>query len=290
MSADLDAADPLGPLLHHFNAQAQLFFTGNFCGNVTFGDSAGMAYLHLMRGGRTRLRDATGFSVELSEPVLVFYARPLSHWLDADLEEGADLACASVSFAHKAFNPIALALPERIIRPLSQLPSFAPVLEVLFSEAFTQQPGRQQVLNRLFEVVLIEMLRHALSEGSAAPGFLRGLGHPQIGRAVIAMHAAPERHWTLEDLAAEAGMSRAGFAAGFKELVDATPGDYLMRWRISVAQALLRQDLPLKLIAERVGYDSQAGFLRAFKAVLGESPTAWRKQSLGGAPLVPQPE
>ena len=283
MASELDPADPLGPLLHHFNAQAQLFFTGNLCGNVAFGDSAGMAYLHLMRGGRTRLRDATGFSVELTEPTLVFYARPLSHWLEADREVGADLACASVSFEHKAFNPIALALPERIIRPLALLPSFASVLGVLFDEAFTHKAGRQQVLNRLFEVVLIEMLRHALTEGSAAPGFLRGLGHPQIGRAVVAMHAAPERHWTLEELADEAGMSRASFAASFKELVDATPGDYLMRWRISVAQALLRQDLPLKLIAERVGYDSQAGFLRAFKAVVGESPTAWRKQSPAGA-------
>lgn len=281
MSSDAIASDPLGPLLRHFNAQAQLFFTGNLCGNVNFGATEGLAYLHLMRGGRTRLRDATGFSTELAEPTLVFYARPLTHWLDADLEVGADLACASVSFEHKAFNPIALALPERTIRPLAELPAFAPLTGLLFAEAFSHKPGRQQVLNRLFEVVLIEMLRHALAEGSATPGFVRGLGHAQIGKALLAMHVAPERHWTLDELAAEAGMSRASFAATFKDQVNATPGDYLMRWRVSVAQALLRQDMPLKLVAERVGYDSQAGFLRAFKSVVGESPTPWRRRGEG---------
>jgi hypothetical protein len=198
MSSDVIASDPLGPLLRHFNAQAQLFFTGNLCGTVTFGATDGLAFLHLMRAGRTRLRDATGFSTELAEPTLVFYARPLAHWLDADLEVGADLACASVSFEHKAFNPIALALPERTICPLAELPAFAPLTGLLFSEAFSHKPGRQQVLNKLFDVVLIEMLRHALTEGSAAPGFLRGLGHPQIGKAVLAMHAAPERPWSLD--------------------------------------------------------------------------------------------
>jgi AraC-like DNA-binding protein len=73
-------------------------------------------------------------------------------------------------------------------------------------------------------------------------------------------------------------MSRASFAATFKEQVNTTPGDYLLRWRVSVAQALLRQDVPLKLVAARVGYDSQAGFLRAFKSIVGESPTLWRRR------------
>jgi AraC-like DNA-binding protein len=282
MPTETAPSDPLGPLLHHFNAQAQLFFTGNLCGNVNFGDAAGVAYLHLMRSGTLRVRDATGFAVELNQPCLVFYARPMSHWFDTDTGSGADLACASVSFDHKAFNPIALAMPARTVLPLADMHASAPVLDLLFAEAFTDRPGRQQVLNRLFEVVLIELLRFSLAQGSTGAGFLRGLGHAQIGKAMAAMHAGPERPWTLESLAVEAGMSRAGFAAAFKELVAATPGEYLLRWRVTVAQALLRQEVPLKLVAERVGYDSQAGFLRAFKSVVGESPTHWRRA--GSAP------
>jgi AraC-like DNA-binding protein len=271
-------ADPLAPLLKHFNAQAQLFFSGNLCGRADFGDSAGLGYLHLMRAGQTRLHDARGVTLELSEPFLLFYARPLSHWFEPDPVRGADLACASVRFEHKAFNPIALALPDHVLRPLSALPTAGPVLSVLFAEAFAERPGRQQVLNRLFEVVLVELLRDQLLGDESRPGFLRGLGHPQIGRALAAIHAKPERAWGLETLASEAGMSRAAFAAAFKTQVGAPPGDYLTRWRISVAQALLRQDLPIKQVAERVGYESQTGFLRAFKAVLGVSPTAWRQQ------------
>jgi AraC-like DNA-binding protein len=274
-------SDPLAPLLRHFNAQAQLFFSGNLCGRADFGDSEGLGYLHLMRGGKTRLHDASGITLELNEPCLLFYARPLSHWFEPDPERGADLACASVRFEHKAFNPIAHALPERLLRPLSALPTAGPVLAVLFAEAFSAHPGRQQVLNRLFEVVLIELLRDQLQAGSAPTGFLRGMGHPQVGRALLAIHAGPERAWGLETLAVEAGMSRASFAVAFKAQVGMTPGDYLTRWRISVAQALLRQDLPLKQVAERVGYESQAGFLRAFKEQLGVSPTAWRHRPSG---------
>ncbi len=275
-----EESDALAPLLHHFNAQAQLFFSGNLCGRADFSDSAGVGYLHLLRSGKTRLHDASGFAVELDEPSLLFYSRPLSHWFEPDTECGADLVCASVRFEHKAFNPIALALPARVLRPLAAFSTAAPVTELLFAEAFAERPGRQQVLNRLFEIVLIELLRDRLREGDTQTGFLRGLAHPQIGRALAAVHAAPDRPWSLESLAEQAGMSRAGFAAGFKTQVGIAPGEYLTRWRVAVAQALLRQDLPLKQVAERVGYDSQAGFLRAFKGVVGEAPTAWRRAQL----------
>jgi len=271
--------DPLGALLQHFSAEARLFFSGQLCGGADFDAAGGAAYLHLMRGGRARLNDASGFATELDRPSVVFYSRPLSHHFHADIEQGADFVCASVRFSHAAFNPIVTALPARLVRPLDALPTSAPLLGLLFSEAFGERQGRQEVLNRLFEVVLIELLRSYLAEAGANAGLLRGLGHPQLARALDAMHTHPAHAWTLDALATEAAMSRAAFAANFKEVIGSTPGDYLTRWRISVAQALLREGLPLKLVAERVGYASQPGFLRAFKAVVGSSPTAWKRAS-----------
>jgi AraC-like DNA-binding protein len=271
------APDPLDPVLTHFGARARLFFAGTLCGDVTFGDAQGVGYLHLLRAGTARLYDESGYAVTLAEPTLVFYSRPLTHRFETAPADGADLVCASMSFEHQAFNPVALALPARFACPLHDLEGSRALLELLFDEAFAQRPGRQEVLNRLFEVVLIEVLRVALARQDTVSGFLRSLSHPQLGKALAAMHAAPAQDWTLYALAEVAGMSRSSFAATFKREVGDSPGNYLTRWRVMLAQAFIREGLPLKLVAERVGYASLAGFLRAFKGVLGVSPTSWRR-------------
>lgn len=271
--------DPLASVLAHFNARARLFFTGNLCGHVTFGDAQGVGYLHLLRGGKVGLRDASGYAETLAEPTLVFYSRPLSHWFDTDPSCGADLACATVAFENRTFNPIALAMPPRFQCRLGEFEGGQRLLDVLFDEAFTDRIGRQEVLNRLFEVVLIELLRLTIARGETRAGFLRGLAHPQLVRALTAMHGEPAREWTVESLASVAGMSRSAFAAAFREALGETPGEYLARWRMTVAQALIRAGKPLKWVGGQVGYSSQAGFLRAFKAVLGVSPTAWRRSN-----------
>ena len=286
-------SDPLRPLLVHFGAHARLFFSGNLCGDATFSDDKGVGYLHLLRRGPAKLQDDTGYAATLTEPTLVFYSRPLTHRFQADTQAGADLVCASMSFEHKAFNPIVMALPARFQCALSDFEGSEALLGLLFDEAFADRPGRQDVLDRLFEVVLIDVLRVALarqaevdgadSKPSAGGGFLRSLSHPQLSKALAALHAEPARNWSLDQLSDVAGMSRSSFAAAFKREVGDTPGNYLTRWRVRLAQALIRDGVALKLVAERVGYASQAGFLRAFKQVLGESPAAWRRMGDGAA-------
>jgi AraC-like DNA-binding protein len=125
--------------------------------------------------------------------------------------------------------------------------------------------------------VLIELLRISVAR-SSAPGLLRGLAHPQLNKALTSIHAEPACEWTVKSLARVASMSRSAFATAFKQAVGETPGEYLMRWRIAAAQALIRRGTPLKVVAPRVGYSSQAGFMRAFKAVLGISPAVWRRE------------
>jgi AraC-like DNA-binding protein len=276
--------DLLSPLLAHFNARARLFFTGHLCDRVAFSDAPDVGYLHLLRAGTLRVHDGSGRVTTLSEPTLLFYARPQAHWFEVDAQ-GADLACAAVAFGNNAFNPIALALPPRLQSPLRELATMRPLLDVLFAEAFADHPGREPILNRLFEVVLIDLLRLAVARGGLTAGYLRGLGHPQLTKALVSLHADPARAWTLGALAHLAGMSRSAFAASFREVVGETPGQYLTRWRVAAAQALIRGGTPLKLVAGRVGYSSQAGFLRAFKAVLGLSPTAWQRTDPNGVRL-----
>lgn len=269
-------ADPLAPLLTHFKAHARLFFSGNLCGDVGFGDEYGTGFLHLLRAGSLTLIDTTGFAETLREPSLIFYSRPLQHRFQTDPLNGADLVCASMHFEHKAFNPISFALPERFICPISSFRGADTLLSLLFSEAFDEKPGRQEVLDRLFEVLLIDLLRIVMAQKDAQPGLFRSLVHPQLGKALTAIHEDPTQDWTLDSLAQLAGMSRSSFASAFKSEVGDSPGNYLTRWRMTLAQALIREGVSLKLVAERVGYSSQAGFLKAFKSAIGESPSEWR--------------
>jgi AraC-like DNA-binding protein len=101
-----------------------------------------------------------------------------------------------------------------------------------------------------------------------------------LARALVAIHEAPGRSWSLADLAARAALSRSRFAARFLKVVGCTPGDYLARYRMAVAQDLIRRGQPLAQVADAVGYGSAAAFSRAFSALCGCAPGAWR----AGAP------
>ncbi len=268
-------ADPLSPLLSQFSARARLFYTGHLCQHVPFEASAGAGYLHLLRAGEAWFIDGSGTRSQVKKPTLVFFARPLDHRIEVEPVPGAELACASVLFDHATFNPIALALPPRYECPLADLPDADTLLRQLFDEAFAARAGRVEVLNRLFELVLIHLLRHAIAHGNDRGGLLPALAHPQIGRVLSALHSAPGKAWTLASMSTLAAMSRASFAVTFRRTVGYTPIEYLTRWRISWAQALLSQGRPQKLVADQVGYCSQAGFLRAFKSVTTLTPTQW---------------
>jgi len=275
--------DLLSPVLAHFSVRAKVFHTGNLCQREVFDLAEQTGFLHLLRSGRMQLRDSTGDVVDFAQPTLVFYARPQTHWIDATVEGGADLACATVEFEHQAFNPIALALPPRFACGLHEIEGARELLDMLFAEAFTDQPARSEVLNRLFELVLIHLLRTFVARGGGDACFLRGLAHPQLSKAIAALHADPSKPWLLATLAQCAAMSRSSFAEAFHREVGCTPGEYLTRWRLTTAQALLRRGMPLKLVGAHVGYTSQAGFLRAFKQVLGVSPTEWLRSIDGSA-------
>ena len=111
-------------------------------------------------------------------------------------------------------------------------------------------------------------------------GWLTGLGDPQIGRALAALHARPSEAWTAETLASEVGMSRSVFAERFTSLIGQPPMHYLALWRMQVAAQHLREGrCSIAQIAFEVGYDSEAAFSRAFKREFGASPGIWRRQA-----------
>ena len=274
-------ADRLAALFAHFAVRADTFQAGPLCGVNTLEPQVGRGQLHLVREGGVVVHHGTAAPLCIDEPSLLLYPRPLAHRFVTDVEHGASFLCAHMSFDGGASHPIAAALPDWICLPLKALPSCEPVLTLLFAEAEAAHCGRQLMLNRLFEVLMIWVLRELMAQGRMEAGMLAGLAHPRLRGALVAMHDHPQRDWPLEALAEAAGMSRTVFANTFRDVVGCTPGAYLQRWRIGLVQKGLREGRALKHLADEVGYGGEAALSRAFRAHTGQSPREWRKAGLG---------
>ena len=268
--------DRLAALLGHFAVSARTFQAGPLCGINSLAGKDPYGQLHLIRDGAVVVRHGKDVALHIIQPSLLLYPRPMAHRFITDRERGADFVCAHLSFEGGTANPIAAALPPYVCLPLSDLQGSDAILKLLFDEAASRNCGRQAMLDCLFEVVLIQVLRQLMEHGQTEAGMLVGLAHPQLRRALVAMHEHPEEGWTLEELASVSGMSRSVFANSFRETVGVTPGIYLQRWRIGLAQKALLQERSLKLIAQEVGYGSEAALSRAFKTQIGQSPREWR--------------
>ncbi|UBO73639.1 AraC family transcriptional regulator [Aeromonas rivuli] len=268
--------DSLSVLLHQYAPRARLFYAGSLCGRVDYQGSDPGGHLHLLRAGTLRLSSDGEASVTLDEPTLILFPASCGHRMQSRLD--CDLVCANVRFGRTHSNPLVAALPSRLIIPLASAPGLAPVLELLFQEAAQPGYGQSQAMDRLLDLLLILVLRHVLDAGLYRGGVLAGLADPRLGKAIIAMQQQPEHPWTLQGLAALAGMSRARFAAHFHQLIGKTPLLYLTEWRLTLAQQHLLAGEPLKLIAPTVGYGSSAALTRAFAKACGLTPGQWLRQ------------
>ncbi len=268
-------SDRLAALMAHFPVSAQVFNAGPLCGINTLESDGTHGQLHLVRSGMATVSHGRS-TLQIDKPSVLLFPRPLTHRFTSDAEHGVDVVCANLSFDGGEDNPIASALPEVVCLPLEDVGGAAPVLALLFEEAFEQRCGRTALVERLFEVVMIQILRQLMESGKVRGGLLSGLSHPRLRHALVAMHEEPAKEWTLHELAGVANMSRSVFASTFRTVVGITPGQYLQGWRVRMAQWALRRGRPLKLIAVEVGYGSEAALSRAFKAQTGQSPREWR--------------
>ena len=269
--------DRLVSLLTWFELHARVFQAGPLCRSATFDAGDGLGYIHVLRGGRMRVETAGQATVQVDQPSLVFYMTPTSHHLQPQ-GDGAELVCASFEFGAGLHNPLVMALPEMVTVALVDLPNLAATTDVLFGEASEQHCGRQAILDRLSEVLIIQLLRELMDQGRIRSGLLAGLSNPRLVKALNAIHADPRRAWTLEEMAALANMSRARFAVHFRETVGSTPMAYLGDWRLSVARSLLRLGKSVQTVADEVGYGSASALSRAFATQTGMSPSEWRLQ------------
>ena len=166
------------------------------------------------------------------------------------------------------------------VRGVERLPL---LVQLVRGESIEQRPGRELILSRLVEVLLIEALRSAPGEG-APPGLLRALADSRLATAIRCMHGEPARAWTVVELAKKAALSRSVFFERFSRAVGLSPMAYLLGWRMALAKDLLsRSDAALADVAERVGYGSASTFSTAFSRHVGLAPGRYARQRSANA-------
>ncbi len=192
------------------------------------------------------------------------------------------LLCGYCEFDELSDHPLLKALPSLTIVREEELldhPWLKSTLDQLSAEYLSQQPGSEIVINKLTEVVIVELIRIDFGR-SERNTFVGALYDKRISLALTLMHAEPHKPWTLETVAAKVALSRASLAKRFKALVGQPMFEYLTGLRMQRARELLRDtNYSVYEVANRVGYDSDLAFTKAFKRTMGTTPTRYRKSA-----------
>ncbi|WP_262706102.1 MULTISPECIES: AraC family transcriptional regulator [Streptomyces] len=195
---------------------------------------------------------------------------------DDDLDDGPVLLSGAFERRGRLSERLLHALPAVLVTPAAG--SAIPSPEAMAEEVTRPRPGQTLVLERLLDLILVSALRGWFDD---APGWCRALDDPWTGTALRWMHDSPAHPWTVAELAATTGVSRAAFARRFTALVGEPPMTYLTNWRIALAAELLRDtDLTVDAIARRVGYSGAFALSVAFKRVRGSRPSDHRRPAL----------
>lgn len=306
--------DPLGEALHFLRMSGVFYCRSEFTAPwaVAMPPIDHCLMFHVVTSGRCWLKDADGQSrlLQAGDFVLVPHGQghilasepdvPADQLFDLPREQVSDrfeilrhgmggavagVICGAVRFDHPAARQLIAMLPATICidaADVSQTDWMQSMLRFMAAEARELRPGGEAVITRLADILVIQAIRAWIEKDPAAQtGWLGALQDRQIGRAIALIHRDPARTWTLASLAAEVAMSRSAFAARFTELVGVSAMHYVARWRMQVAlTSLTEQDVGLGELANRLGYQSEAAFSRAFKRFMGVSPGAVRRDGV----------
>jgi AraC-like DNA-binding protein len=255
----------------------------------------GQEVLTLAAGDFVLLPTTPGFTMSGFEPATPVLITPdLAPSPDTELRHGDPDGPANVRLLGGYFTfdvdeaGLLVSLLPKQIR-IRDVPRLSTLVRLLIEESGAQRPGRELVLGRLVEILLVEALR--LTPAADAPaGLLRGLGDARLADAIRSIHAEPARAWTMARLAREAGLSRSAFFERFARNVGVPPMEYLLGWRMALAKDLLRRrDIDLAEIAERVGYGSASTFSTAFSRHVGQPPGRYARDLSARAATTERP-
>lgn len=240
------------------------------------------AMFHLVRRGHCQIVVDDEIH-ELVPGDFVFLAPGVDHRMQSgDTSTNQTLLlCGYCEFENREDDLLMRALPRYVVlqsEELEQWPWLIRTLEHLSAEYMSGAPGSELTVNKLTEVLLVQLLRIDFGRDERF-GLVAALRDKRIAAALTQIHENPGRDWTIDKAAEAASMSRSGFARRFKELLDMNFFDYLTRLRMRNARELLATtSLPVADIGERVGYQSELSFVKAFRKLHDMTPRGWRNR------------
>jgi AraC-like DNA-binding protein len=233
----------------------------------------------------TRVVLASGPGVQAMSPVETSAVFDRNRQGMVELNDGADVVTVG---GHVEVNPVGrdmlrAALPKVTIVRAGDGEGSALhwLVRSIAREMATGGPGTDIAVRQTAQLLLIEVLRlHLVDWSTLPPGWLRVMADDRLAPAVRSLHAHPERSWHLDDLAAEAKMSRTAFATRFTAVAGRPPLRYLHDWRMLLAEKSLRADATtMGEIARSIGYSSDSAFSNAFARRTGTSPKRFRDEA-----------
>ncbi len=298
--------DALSDVLEKIRLSSAIYFQSDF--PVPWGmdvPNGPFAQFHIVTKGKCLLKKKDDL-IELSAGDLVIFPRGTSHWLadslSSDKIPGTDvvqsimsgdrifqgehvsttLVCGHFEFDRTIKHGLIDSLPELIHITQSEIREevwLQNVVELVIHESKTDKQGNEVVIRKLGEILFIQALRAYIEQNEIDRGFLAALKDNRISSSLKLIHNAPGENWTLGSLARKVGMSRTSLSNKFKQLVGETPMNYLTNWRILNAKELLRgSDLPVRDVAHKMGYQSEAAFNRVFKDRVEVTPLKFRNR------------
>ncbi|MGI4800258.1 MAG: helix-turn-helix domain-containing protein [Janthinobacterium lividum] len=190
------------------------------------------------------------------------------------------MLCGMISASHNSALGLFELLREPLIQDFSADASMSPVYDLMLAEVTRPGLGTQAMTEVLMKQCLIALLRQHLLHDAADSPLFTALHHPRLARAVLAILDQPAALHSVGSLADLAGMSRASFAEHFSSAFQQGPIDFVQKVRLRIAARLLTTtDLPLKIIAQTVGYASHPSFTRAFNKSYGVEPVSYRRSN-----------
>jgi AraC-like DNA-binding protein len=272
-------ADFLSQVLTLIRLRAERVFASELLAPWEASCAAGSAYFHVLSEGGMRVVAGDGRAVEAHTGDLLVLPQGRGHAMAANGTATTRMITGAFRFEGDNLPEMLAVLPSIIHIPKALRGDDGWIdagARFLLEEAAGGLPGASILISRMVDVLVIRMMR--IWVGTAQPedkGWLGALADPRISRALKAIHDEPFRQRTVAELAGIAGMSRSSFADRFASLIGAAPLHYQTRWRLLLAQEMLKRgDARVSDIGRRIGYDSDAAFSRAFKAQFGISPSS----------------
>ena len=297
----------LSEILRHIHLQGSVYFNACFCSpwglDIKTSDKA---FFHIIERGQCWLHiDSLEQPIPLVGGDILILPHSASHQISdqpngkclpgeqtvknimennnpfAGEHDNFNIICGYFEFEKDSQLPFINALPEMIHLKQQHRHQFSwldMVLKLVVAETSMTQPGKGVLIDRITEVLFIQVIRAYIQSNHQEDSFLAALNDKHMSRVLTAMHKAPEQNWSLESLAKEAGMSRSIFANKFHSMIGMTPMKYLLHCRMQLAKTQIQQGRKsLFNIAEQVGYTSDSAFKRAFKRFFDKTPASYRK-------------